>query len=177
MPVCLNCEVEFPNRVEVDGVVRNFQSRKYCLACSPFGQHNTVQIHCGKVRGSSKCKFCTRCQETKTNDLFYKRRNGLSLSAYCKICTNKQTIERQQKLKKQAVEYMGGNCADCGYNRCIAAMEFHHLDPTNKDLSAFGKLVSFEKLKPELDKCILLCCRCHRERHHLIAPEGFEPPT
>ena len=66
-----------------------------------------------------------------------------------------------------AVEHKGGRCQVCGYERCIEALEFHHLDPTRKDfgISHKGYTRSWEKVKEEVDKCILLCANCHREFH------------
>jgi hypothetical protein len=49
-------------------------------------------------------------------------------------------------------------------------MDFHHRDPTKKDLDV-GKLLhgnsvaSLGKYKSELDKCVLLCRNCHGEIH------------
>jgi hypothetical protein len=112
-------------------------------------------------------KLCRRCGTTKHNSDFYRRRKGAGLSAYCKTCTNNQTLERQRRLKKELVEYKGGSCERCGYNNCVAALEFHHTDPTQKDFTlAHLKLTSFnDKMKQELDKCIMLCSNCHREEH------------
>ena len=45
------------------------------------------------------------------------------------------------------------------------ALEFHHIDSTQKDKDYSNYKTSFDKLKPELDKCILLCSNCHREHH------------
>jgi hypothetical protein len=66
-----------------------------------------------------------------------------------------------------SVEYKGGKCSSCGYNKCIAALEFHHLDPSKKDfsISSSGNTRSWNKVKEELDKCVLLCSNCHREVH------------
>ena len=76
---------------------------------------------------------------------------------------------RRRKIKIMAVEYKGGKCVhnNCGYNKCISALEFHHLDPNEKDFSLAykGNCVSWEKVKNELDKCILVCANCHREIH------------
>jgi hypothetical protein len=44
-------------------------------------------------------------------------------------------------------------------------LEFHHLDPNEKDFSIGGKSWSLERLKKEVDKCILICANCHRELH------------
>lgn len=63
------------------------------------------------------------------------------------------------------VEYKGGKCEICGYNKCIEALEFHHINPKEKDFSISGGTKSFNTLKPELDKCILVCANCHREIH------------
>ncbi len=74
---------------------------------------------------------------------------------------------RRAKVREMAVEYKGGSCEVCGYNHCIEALEFHHLDPTKKDfgISAKGYARSWEKVKAEIEKCVLLCANCHREFH------------
>lgn len=66
-----------------------------------------------------------------------------------------------------AVEYKGGKCVFCGYCRDIAALDFHHLDETQKDfgLSQKGLTRSWQKIQEELGKCILVCANCHREIH------------
>lgn len=66
-----------------------------------------------------------------------------------------------------AVAYKGGCCIDCGYSKSVAAMDFHHLDPLAKDFSVSdkGACRSWEKIKAELDKCVLLSRNCHAERH------------
>lgn len=75
--------------------------------------------------------------------------------------TSQASCARKTKLK--AIEYKGGKCIVCGYNKSIRALQFHHLDPTQKDFGISGTTKSFEKLKPELDKCVLLCANCHGE--------------
>ncbi len=74
-------------------------------------------------------------------------------------------ISWRKRAKKRLVEYKGGSCQICGYNRCINALEFHHLDRNKKDFTIAGKSISFEKIKSEVDKCILVCSNCHREIH------------
>ncbi len=56
---------------------------------------------------------------------------------------------------------------NCGYRRCQAALDFHHLDENKKDfgLSKDGITRSWERTKKELNKCILVCSNCHREIH------------
>lgn len=75
--------------------------------------------------------------------------------------------KRRQKLKLMAIEYKGGKCSKCGYNKCIGALEFHHLDPSKKDfgISNGGITRSWEIIKEELDKCALVCSNCHSEIH------------
>jgi hypothetical protein len=74
---------------------------------------------------------------------------------------------RREKVRLMAVAYKGGLCQVCGYNVCTEALEFHRLDPTQKDfgISNKGYTRSWEKVKDELDKCALLCANCHREVH------------
>lgn len=74
--------------------------------------------------------------------------------------------DRYLLLKIQCIQYKGGKCQNCGYDRCYAALEFHHRDPKQKDLD-WRRLRRrrFEVIRAELDKCDLLCANCHREEH------------
>lgn len=66
-----------------------------------------------------------------------------------------------------SIAYKGGKCQCCGYNRYVGALEFHHINSEEKDfgISAKGYTRSWERVKEELDKCILVCANCHREIH------------
>ena len=65
-------------------------------------------------------------------------------------------------------------CSSCGYDKSIAALDFHHLDPSKKEnnLTTFFHLnrpknnILHPKTIAELDKCVLLCANCHRELHN-----------
>jgi hypothetical protein len=75
--------------------------------------------------------------------------------------------KRRKELRLKAVAYKGGMCQICGYDRCIEALEFHHLDSSRKDfgISSKGYTRSWSKVQEELEKCLLLCANCHREIH------------
>lgn len=94
------------------------------------------------------------------------RKEGLQLKNPIKtkeeFCAQTRYAKR---IKEQLIEYKGNKCQICGYNKCTNALEFHHLDPTQKDFGISGGTKSFEKLRPEVDKCILVCSNCHREIH------------
>jgi 5-methylcytosine-specific restriction endonuclease McrA len=87
----------------------------------------------------------------------------------------KAVKKRRRKLREMAVEYKGGKCVFCGYKRDITALDFHHLDESKKDfgLSQRGLTRSWNRIRKELDKCILVCANCHREIHSGI----LQPPV
>lgn len=114
-------------------------------------------------------RVCPSYKEKKHRSLFYNRRRVKGSSPYCKVCTNLQTVKRTRDLKSKAVDYKGGACMKCGYDRFIGALEFHHLDPDEKDFNISSKKsISLESIILELDKCILLCSNCHKEAHGVI---------
>lgn len=113
-------------------------------------------------------KKCTKCLMLKPRSEYY---NYNKISSWCKQCLTDDVINRQRAFKVKCVEYKGSKCSECGYNKYIGALEFHHLDPSQKDfemsrykLSAFSDIV-----KKELDKCILVCSNCHKEIHGTVA--------
>ena len=83
----------------------------------------------------------------------------------CLECAKKAVMKRRDALKKFAIEHLGGKCVKCGYYKCIRALEFHHLDPKQKDFAVSRANKSWERVKKEIEKCILVCANCHREIH------------
>lgn len=79
----------------------------------------------------------------------------------------KMTAIRRLRLKKKLVQMRGGKCQICGYDKCLIALDFHHVDESIKEfgLSQRDLTKSWEKIKAELTKCILVCSNCHREIH------------
>ena len=75
--------------------------------------------------------------------------------------------KRRREVRRKALAYKGGCCQMCGYDRCADALEFHHLDSSQKDfgISSQGYTRSWRKIREELGKCALLCSNCHREVH------------
>ncbi len=53
----------------------------------------------------------------------------------------------------------------CGYNRSVVALEFHHLDPKQKDFGVAQRGITraIEQVRREVEKCVLLCSNCHAE--------------
>ena len=93
----------------------------------------------------------------------------------CRKCRVEAVDKRRRTLKVKAVRYKGGSCVKCGYNKCLSALDFHHINPEEKDfsLSSDGRTKSWEIMRIELDKCILVCANCHREIHDA----QFNKPT
>jgi transposase len=83
----------------------------------------------------------------------------------CKKCRMEHVSQRRRKVKLVLVAEAGGCCALCGYDRCNAALHFHHVDPSSKrfHLSMQGVARSREAARAEMAKCVLLCATCHAE--------------
>ena len=143
------------------------------------------------------CNFCGKEFEASRRDAKYcsdecrnkaSRRNRGLIGKTCLICGNKFSPKTQSANKRQVCydcipdgetitrgryidlikrKIYGGKCVRCGYNNCMAALEFHHLDPNEKDFSLSDRDLKLDwvLIKQELDKCILLCANCHRETH------------
>jgi len=95
----------------------------------------------------------------------------------CFKCNMESVAKRRKKIKEKAIEYLGGKCSKCGYSKCSRALEFHHINPEEKDfgLSQKGLTRAWERTRKELDKCILLCSNCHAELHEQIENEKNIP--
>lgn len=83
---------------------------------------------------------------------------------------SKSIMRTQRRKKIDAIEKFGGKCSICGYDKCINALEFHHIDEKTKKHSPSYIIMrkSWDVVREELEKCILVCSNCHREIHYKI---------
>lgn len=83
----------------------------------------------------------------------------------CRQCRQDAVAERRRKVKRILVQEAGGRCLICGYDRSVAALQFHHIDPESKrfNVSQKGHTVGIDLAREEASKCALLCANCHTE--------------
>ena len=122
------------------------------------------------------CKACSKCGILKPLNEFYKGCGRGGHRAECILCHlsvlktpegRKRINLRNNQAKDRAIAYLGGKCKDCGGGFIRDVYDFHHRNTKDKAFTLSQRFArSWEVLKPELDKCDLLCANCHRIRHH-----------
>jgi hypothetical protein len=142
--VCAACGRQFPAKVLIDGKIRSLYRRRFCLECSPFGDHNTSKVPLGlrSTEGSIEARRVRRREQFR-----------------------RSLQKRRRKRKLDLVAAYGGRCVDCGYSARPEALQFHHRDPATKDFGLGTFNGSLTRLIEEAAKCDLVCANCHRIRH------------
>ena len=115
---------------------RNYRERKGRASCPICKKQIPVGVICGKVFCSEECRVKAHREQDK---------------------------QRRTKLQQRVTEHKESiGCSKCGYNRCGAALDWHHPDD-NKErritIRSYFTLLG----EQERAKCILLCANCHRE--------------
>ena len=118
-----------------------FKSAK-CNLCE-----NVFQI----VGSNTTRKYCYDCSPT-----FSKKDKNSHI---------KRQTQFRRAMKLKAVDLKGGKCSICGYSKSVAALQFHHNNPSEKEFNFNCSYISWERYRKELQKCILLCANCHAELH------------
>ena len=73
----------------------------------------------------------------------------------------------RHKMREYAIKAFNGECGICGYNKCPHSLEFHHINPSNKDFTiGSSNIANWSKIVIELRKCVMVCSNCHRELHY-----------
>ncbi len=162
---CLQCNAVI--RVQDNEKVHYARAKKFCNASCAATYNNKLFRKRHRSNHCESCddlittgkKYCsTLCRQIAQKAARDRRKSqGLTSSTY--------VISWRQRTKLRAIQYKGGGCQICGYNKSIRALTFHHLDPGQKDFGISSKIRSWDTLKVELDKCVLLCANCHAEVH------------
>lgn len=131
---------------------------KSCNKCGNTEPHLWVQ---------SSQSFRHDCQKCHNE---YNRQYRKSHLKQERIYRSKYTREAKRKMKAFLVSLLGGQCKHCGLqDDCLAVYDFHHRDPSQKDLN-ISYFLNRDKdtLLREVQKCDLLCSNCHRRLHDKI---------
>jgi hypothetical protein len=161
--LCLKCGNTIKISVVINGKHHNLCSRKYCLDCSPFKAGNTAKLHLGESANKHYKKY---------KDLTPEKRKLHNQKSY-----EDQKATREKK-KRALIALKGGKCESCGYDRCPAVLQFHHIDPSTKLFNMSYREISsikWEKILEEVDKCQLLCANCHTETHYKQKRQSLRP--
>jgi transcription elongation factor Elf1 len=128
---------------------------KKCPKCNK--EKELSEFNKNKDRSSSWCKICIR----ERSQLYYQNNTD-------KVKAKVKAIQKSRRdwfndLKKDL------KCVKCGEDH-ISCLDFHHLDPSKKDLgiaeSVTRNLVNFDLILKEIEKCIVVCKNCHAKIHY-----------
>jgi 5-methylcytosine-specific restriction endonuclease McrA len=156
-PRSYNSGIDLTNKTleEVEDIFKEFSNNKMQWVIK-FNSVDIYKTEYDRIRATIRR---LKHQDTKGetfNDYAYRVRDGM-----------------RERNREKIAELTGLRCVDCGFVGHHSQMDFHHLDPTKKDKN-IGHLIwqrTWEKIKEEIDKCILLCSNCHRLRHWKIDNE------
>lgn len=141
-----------------------------------------------KILDGIEHKYCATCGSWIPVTLFGKSRHPKDgLYHRCKQCVKKylkkfktenrdryleQSRRYRSKREKRWLDILAQEnllcCSVCGYEKCFAAIDYHHVDPSTKEeyISKMFERVPTPNRLLELKKCIPLCANCHREYHY-----------
>ena len=152
---CKICGGVIQSGITLDGKRRSLQNRTTCLSCKQFNSRIKKTLEEKRKKWSAK---------QKRHALRFKERNGIA----------KSNLTRKLR-KKEVIDIIGGKCLFCGYNRCMRNLSFHHVFPELKlfKLSEREFQFSWDKLVPEILKCVVVCHNCHGEIHEGVINNKF----
>ncbi len=141
------------------GTVRHWL-RHYDL--KTFAQQGRLAEHStGAAKAAGKATVMRRCSRHGVTEFWLEGRGYYR----CKRCRMDRVSRRRRKIKLLLVAEAGGRCVLCGYDRCVVALHFHHIDRSSKrfHLSMQGATRSLLAARAEMATCALLCANCHAE--------------
>lgn len=81
--------------------------------------------------------------------------------------TNNNTGSKRSRNNKQVLlKFISKKCcSECGYNKCMAAIDFHHIKDKLFNIGDISTILTIqdldEKIISEINKCVLICKNCH----------------
>jgi predicted HNH restriction endonuclease len=92
----------------------------------------------------------------------------------CIKCQSVRKSLRKNRNRQELLKIHGSKCSVCSYDKCSSALQFHHIDPSEKEFEISESAYSLENLIAEAKKCVLLCANCHAEVENEILKSKIE---
>jgi len=113
-------------------------------------------------------QVCTKCDTLKEYSEYPKA--SITKSGYageCKMCKSKRIKELRTERENILMGMFSDKCYDCGVEHSNPSFfDFYHVNKTTKKREVKQIICgSFTTLMDEVNKCVMLCPNCHRERH------------
>ena len=134
-------------------------TKKYCSNECLNASRRKKYAEKGRNRGISE-KVCPICGK-----VFTPKSAAASQRTCCYDCMPDGIQLTRGMFLAKIKEQRGGKCIRCGYDKCIKALEFHHIDPSQKDFTISNDHFKLLEAIEESKKCILICSNCHKELH------------
>jgi len=153
---------------------------KLCIECKQLKPLEDFRTLSKSSDGKSYyCKECSRRRDSNFR-VSHSTERKTYMKKYWK--THKRT-ESQKEIQKSVskrihesnktnwmkilLEKNMVSCSICGYNDSFAAIDFHHVNPSEKEYSIGQLLIQkpTELRIAELEKVISVCANCHRRLH------------
>lgn len=142
---------------------------------------NTTCCICGKAiyrtpstkNGHNACTYACR-NKYYSGTRSFALKHGLNIGGSFRVPLRDREREksRRERYKLDAIALAGGACSLCGYNKCVASLQFRHRYPATKDKSIKDMIAgSWARIAAEIKKCTLLCANCHGEVHYTHSKE------
>lgn len=180
---CRKCEIirTVKNRVKIKKLlIEHFGGE--CIICKhkesqvslcfhhidPSKKEISISKVCNLEKGikeASKCILICRNCHFEIHSGFYPE-YLLNKTSRDKRSENNRQLSKRHETKKRIIESMGGKCCKCGYSRCLASLNFHHLNPNEKEFTIGATFITEQKMLDEAKKCIILCDNCHQIEHY-----------
>lgn|ERR1035437_880656 len=176
--ICCGCKSPYVSKWRPKNNV--WYCNKSCANHFNHRRHLEGKCHtCGLPTSSSR-RYCPPCF------IAYKNSRKVETKIKKKIYTREAVRSYLQRSKENSIQYMGGKCQLCGYNKYNGALQFHHVNEAEKSFTISGKCMSFDRVKAELKKCVMVCANCHGEIHgglvpkkilleKMVGPRGIKP--
>lgn len=135
--------------------VRHDMPVQTCSDCGRFTKPSGHECASIDARGP---RYCIDCNKLLSNTGYERWQNR------CGQCTKTKWRAKERTERAAIKEQFGGACGRCGYNRCQAALHFHHINGREGEFKKRGS-VNLRELKKHPERFELVCANCHTEIH------------
>ena len=124
-----------------------------------------------RIKAESKVYYAANREKKMAYAKAYREANREETNAYAKAYqkANREELKAKRDERNLIIfNYKGAECNHCGLSepKHLEIYDYHHVDPDTKLYSVSNILKGpIERLRTEVDKCLLLCSNCHRKEH------------